>query len=178
MNIQDGRSIPRISAPKRLRDVLGAVRAVACDSVEFEPCWGLVRADAARLNSGLRVVLTANGRTGQTPQHRDLAHVREGVRDRPLKEFFWTAGEAFRRTKSGVKRFQGREKALRALFPGEWPRIVPLLHSICFRQRPVEQVADVGKNLSGRPRRVPGPKSLESSRRSAKRFASPISQRG
>lgn len=109
-----------------------SVQAATCDSVEFEPCWGLLRADAARLNSGLRVVLTANGRTGQTPQHRDLPHVRQGVRDRRLEELFRTAGEAFRGTKAGVKRLQGREKALRAFFPGEWPRIVPPLRSICF----------------------------------------------
>lgn len=57
-------------------------------SVEFLHRGGLGMADAAGFNSGAQVVFASNGSSGHAPQHGDLAHMRERVRNRTLEQFF------------------------------------------------------------------------------------------
>ena len=59
-----------------------------CRLIEFAARRGLLRGHAAGDNFRLRVIFAANRGAGEAAQHRQLAHVRERVRDRALEEFF------------------------------------------------------------------------------------------
>jgi hypothetical protein len=71
------------------------MRGLRSHSAELKTWRGLVWADGAGLDLGFRVVLAANGRAGQTPQHADLSYVSERIGDRALKKLFGAAGKRF-----------------------------------------------------------------------------------
>lgn len=52
-----------------------------------------MRADTAGNDFRLRIIFGANRGASQATQHRQLAYVREGIRDRALEEFLRPAGE-------------------------------------------------------------------------------------
>ncbi len=56
--------------------------------VKFAARGGLVLADLAAANFRFVVVLALHGRAGDTPQHGELADVREGIGDGALEKFF------------------------------------------------------------------------------------------
>src|SRR5438874_705440 len=55
-------------------------------SVELHDRSILLRTGAASLDFGPAVVFAANGTAGQAPEHGDLAHVRQRIGDRALKQ--------------------------------------------------------------------------------------------
>ena len=54
-------------------------------SLELPLRRSLFRAHAPRDNLGCVIILALHRRTGEAPQHRELPHVRERIRNRPLK---------------------------------------------------------------------------------------------
>jgi len=54
-------------------------------SLELPFRRSLFRAHAPRDNLGCVIILALHRRTGEAPQHRELPHVRERIRNRPLK---------------------------------------------------------------------------------------------
>src|SRR5271156_5726862 len=70
------------------RDRRNLKSATACQAL----AEGLARSRLVRANSsdgdfGHEVIFALHGITGHSPQHRNLANVRERVRNRPLKQF-------------------------------------------------------------------------------------------
>src|SRR5262245_20179166 len=107
----------------------------------------LNRADAASFNLRARVVLAFDGSAGNPPQHRQLAHVRERIGDRPLKETFAGCIERAIGSKIVIETLQSCMKSLDFLIPWQRFSVVPGLVAFRNRQRPIKQVAYVGENL-------------------------------
>jgi len=92
-------------------------------------------------------VLAAGGATGETAQHGQLAHVREGVGYRSLEQALdrrvqWPAGG-----EKGIEGAQRGEEPLLLVRPGEGLGGIPVLLANRGAQRPVEEIAHVGQNL-------------------------------
>jgi hypothetical protein len=71
-----------------IRGSVSAVRgqsSCGCFSVELFSRRGLIRANMAGGDLGAMIVLAADRHTGKTPEHVDLAHVRQRVGNRTLK---------------------------------------------------------------------------------------------
>src|SRR5437868_8011898 len=113
-------------------------------SVELHPRTRLLRSDASRGDVRLEIVLALHGRAREAPEHRDLADVRQCVRDRPLEQLLDGAAERLLRGESLVESAETLEEARRLRFPRDRLRGVPRGLATSERARPVQEVAHVG----------------------------------
>lgn len=147
------------------------------ESVEFEARRGLVGTDATGFDSCFRVVFAADGRASQTAQHGELSDVGQRICYGSLKKVLRGAAEGLLRRKTSIKHLQGGEEAFGTLVPGERRGVTPLDRAVCFRQGPIEEVADMSQNLPRCARRIGYAKFRKASRSAAKRLPSAIGQR-
>jgi hypothetical protein len=146
--------------------------------VEFAAGWGLLRAYAASDDFRLRVIFAANGSASEAAEDCELAHVRERICNRALKEFFRRAGERGIGGEIIVERFYGSEKALGAFVPGKRRGIVPVLLAVGLAERPIEQIAQMREDLATGARGISGAVFRETWRSALQHFAAAIGERG
>jgi len=89
------------------------------DSVEFAFGFFLIRPKVAGFDFGARVVLALHRRTGYATQHGELAHVRERVGNRPLKQTLTRCRQIRVGSEVIIKALQRRMKAIDFLIPLE-----------------------------------------------------------
>jgi len=117
--------------------------------VEFEVGLGLVRADAAGGDIGLKIVFALDGMAGHAAKHGELADVVQGVGDRPLEEFFGGGVERLISGEIVVELLEGGEEALSFVVPGHGLGVVPSGLTFDHGERPIEKIAEVSENLHG-----------------------------
>src|ERR1019366_4815879 len=116
----------------------------------------LVRSHAARLNRRHEIILAAHRAARHPPQHGDLSHVRQRIRHRALKQPLGLGTQWDSAGQTAIECLQPRKESRGIRLPGPRLGIMPRLFSIRYRQRPVEQIANVRQNLPWRARTVSG----------------------
>src|SRR6476661_920561 len=107
----------------------------------------LLLTDEAGPYVGHVIVLALDWSTGDAAQHRQLPDVGERVRYRSGKKPGPWTRKRLGPGKEFIERTQRAEKALHILVPLARGRVVPGLLSFRQRERPVEQVTNVGDDF-------------------------------
>src|SRR5208283_651623 len=119
-----------------------------------------------------------NRSAGEAPEQRELAHVRERIRDRALKKFLGRAGKRRIGGEIIIERFYGCEETLSAFIPSERRGIVPVLFAVGLAERPVEQISQMREDLSASARGITGAVFRKTWWSALQHFASAIGERG
>jgi uncharacterized membrane protein len=146
--------------------------------VELDAWRRLLRSHSAGDDVGPQIVLASNGRTREAAQHGELAGVGERIRDRTLKQ----------QLRRPSQRRIGREIIVELAKRGEEARdvgvpigrrgIVPTMLAAGEPIRPIEQVAHVRQNLTGRAGSLRDRERRKTRRCVAQRFAGAVGQSG
>ena len=103
--------------------------------------------DAPYGDVGLRITLTANRRSGETPEHRHLTDVCQCVGNSPLKQSLLGTFDRLVRCQICVEGGKRAEESINCRVPGVRACIVPGFDPLRLGQRPVEQVSDMRKDF-------------------------------
>src|SRR5437879_5811078 len=147
-------------------------------SVELSPGRGLFLPHAPGDDLGPKIVFAAHRSPGKTPEHGDLPDVGQRVGHRSLEQLSGWRSERIGRRQVSVEGGQGGEETLDFAVPRERIGLVKLLLAFRDRQRPVEQVADVGEDAAGRAAPFGGTEIRETGWCAAHRLSAAIGERG
>ncbi|PYS26927.1 MAG: hypothetical protein DMG11_18145 [Acidobacteria bacterium] len=118
----------------------------------------MLRSDTARNDLRHEIVFAANRTSGNAAEHRDLTDVSQGICDWPLKDLFgWKSKRSVGR-QTAVQSFECGKEPLDFLIPWERAGLVKCFFPIGKAYGPIQEVADMSKNLQRCPSRRPGPK--------------------
>lgn len=145
--------------------------------VKFAARSGLIRADAARGDFCLVVVLSFDRSAREAAQHGELSDVVEGIGNRSLEEFFGRLAERLGRGEVVVELLESPMKAGDFGIPSERLGIMPNLLAARDGKTPVEEVADVRQDLRGCASGIASAKSSEGRRGTAQSFTATVSDR-
>ncbi len=77
-----------------------------------------------------------------------LPDVAQRICDRSLEESFGGGTQRFFRGQKIIKVAKRLKESLRTHVPTKWRRIMPVVPPLCEPERPIEQVPEVGEDLS------------------------------
>jgi hypothetical protein len=142
--------------------------------LEFALRRRLFGADASWDNFGAAVVFCPDGASGDSAKNIDLADVSVSVGDCAAKKARDRHGDRGTGREIFVELIECGKESRGARFPVDGGRIMPSFFPLRLRQRPIEQIAEVSENLSGRARFRAGFESSEIRRDAANGFRAAV----
>jgi hypothetical protein len=134
----------------------------------------LFRADAPGDYFRSGVILSANWRARNPPQHRYLADMRQCIGNGRLEQHFGRSAERRTRREIFIECREGREKSCNVIIPFAGIRCIPRFLALRDGERPIEKIANVAKYLFGSARAFRNLESREFAWRATKCFAAPV----
>src|SRR5689334_15838992 len=119
-------------------------------SIELRPRAGLIWSDPARGDLRPEIVLSPYRRPREATERGELADVGERIGDRTLEELLGRAIQWGIRSEIVIQRLDRREEAIHVAVPRLRRRFVPDVLALGVPMRPLEQIAEVGKDLGRR----------------------------
>ena len=151
-------------------------RRYSAKLVELSTRGRLLRSHTARNDLRHEIVFAANRSSGNAAEHRDLTDVSQGIRDGTLKDLLGWKSERSVGRQTAVQSLECGKEPLDFLIPWKRAGLVKCFFPIGQAKRPIEEVADMSKNLHWCPSRRPGPKVPELHVHVANRLPATIGQ--